>query len=401
MLSQYLFLLRALRGFTIAVFVAASLELLRPIVFHAASALPAHAISVLFCAAIVSVLNLRLLYETKARPDKLPDNLIASLPEIACIIGGGGRFEQWNSNFETALGYTAQDIRGLTVFDTIAEEYRQTEQQTIARTLTDGMAKVESVLVAKNGTRIPCLLTGVRVVLKNAPCILGIAVDLRKLRAVEETLRASEEQYRSLIANIPDVVWMADLKGRVIFVSGNVEAMLGYTTAEVYQQGVSLWFDSIHSDDRQRVRHAFESLINDGRPYDIECRARTNNGGWLWLHDRAGITCDNKGTHVAAGLLSDITHRQFVEESLRNLASIVEFSEDAIIGQDLNGVISSWNHGAEKMYGYTTAEAVGRDWSLLVPAQRQAETRVIMERVHSGIPVECLETQALTKTGSV
>ena len=79
----------------------------------------------------------------------------------------------------------------------------------------------------------------------------------------------------------------------------------------------------------------------------------------------------------------------------------MEFSQDAIIGKDIDGVITSWNGAAEKMYGYTASEAVGRDLSLLLPLERQAEMRAILERVKNGLPTECLETQRLTKAGCV
>jgi diguanylate cyclase (GGDEF)-like protein/PAS domain S-box-containing protein len=89
------------------------------------------------------------------------------------------------------------------------------------------------------------------------------------------------------------------------------------------------------------------------------------------------------------------------DEALRKLASIVEGSEDAIIGKTMDGLITSWNRAAEKMYGYTAAEAIGRHLSLLLPPERQAETRALMERIGNGLPVECLETQRLTKAGCV
>jgi diguanylate cyclase (GGDEF)-like protein/PAS domain S-box-containing protein len=101
------------------------------------------------------------------------------------------------------------------------------------------------------------------------------------------------------------------------------------------------------------------------------------------------------------GLLSDITERKAAEETLQKLASIVECSQDAIVGKNMDGEITSWNRAAEKMYGYTTAEAIGRDLSFLLPAEKQAETRALMERVGRGQPIECLETQRLTKGGSV
>ncbi len=271
--KQHISFLRVLRRATIAVFLVASFELLRQTVFSAAVVWPALAAAILVCASIVSVLKFPALYKSKGQSDKFPANLIENLPEIVCIIGDDGRFRQWNSNLETALGYTAEEIEKLTAFDAIAEEQRETVQQMLTRALADGTAKTESVLVSKNDARIPCILTGVRLAVNGAPCILGIAVDLRKFRQAEES-----------------------------------------------------------------------------------------------------------------GL---------------RLASIVEFSEDAIVGKDTDGVITSWNRAAEKMYGYTTLEAVGRNISFLVPSERQAETCAILERVQSGLSIECLETQRITKTGSL
>ncbi|MCU1269164.1 MAG: sensor diguanylate cyclase/phosphodiesterase [Acidobacteriaceae bacterium] len=89
------------------------------------------------------------------------------------------------------------------------------------------------------------------------------------------------------------------------------------------------------------------------------------------------------------------------DETLQKLASIVEFSEDAIIGKNLDGIITSWNQAAEKIYGYTRAEAVGRHLSFLFPCERQAEVEVIMERIQNGLSIKALETQRITKSGSV
>jgi len=113
------------------------------------------------------------------------------------------------------------------------------------------------------------------------------------------------------------------------------------------------------------------------------------------------VACDENGARVAAGLLSDITPRKVGEETLQKLASIVQFSQDAIIGKDITGVITNWNRAAETMYGYSTYEAVGRHSSFLLPPERQAETGFIMERVRSGLSIESLETQRLTKAGSL
>ncbi len=394
--------IQALRCASIAFLFAAAFEGLRQIVFSSGfSSWLIHAVAILLCASVVFLLTFWSLSRAENQPSEFPENIIESLPEIACIIGDGGRFKQWNSNLEKALGYTAEELTKITAFDTIAEEQQRVVQELITTALRLGMAKGESVLMAKDGTRISCLLTGARIVLPDGPHVLGIVVDLKKVRHAEQSLKASEEKYRLLVASIPELVWESDAEGNISFVGTQVETILGYSTAEVYQQGDSVWYNAVHVDDRQRVRKAFEALIKEGKPYDIECRVRRKNGEWFWAHDRAAVTQDKNGTRVAAGLLSDITPRKAAEETLQKLASIVEFSEDAILGKSMDGKITSWNRAAEKMYGYTRDEVAGRDLSFLVPSDRQAEIPAIMERMLSGQPIENLETKRLTKAGSV
>ena len=331
--------------------------------------------------------------------NELFEDIIRSFPESVCVVDDAGRFKQWNSTFEKLLGYTAQEIAEIAVLDTVAEEHRELVQQATATAFTDGMARVESVLMSKDGTRISCLLTGVRIVLNDQPCLLEIAVDLTNLRQTEERLRASAAEYESLVASIPEVVWKSDSEGRVSFVGPGVETILGYSSAEVYQRGDSVWYDSIHVDDRQRVKQAFQSLWSEGKPYDVECRVQRKNGEWFWAHDRAVTTGEKDGIRFATALLSDITERKASEETLRKLASIVEFSEDAITVINTDGVITTWNPAAERMYGYTRAEAIGRDLSLIVPPERQAEKHAIIERIMGGQSIKSLETQRLTKAG--
>jgi PAS domain S-box-containing protein len=383
----------------VALFLATGTVAFRRILFPTLPAWQSTLAVILLCFWIAVLLNLALLSREAHRQDRFLQNIIGKFPEIAFVIDHGGRFKQWNSSLQATLGYTDQEISTIIVLDTIAEEHRERMQRTITTAVTVGMAKVESVLMSKDGARIPCLFTGVRIVLGNQPCVLGIAVDLRNLRQAEEGLCASEEQYRSLVASIPEIVWRADAEGNVSFVGPRVEEVLGYSVVEVYQQGDSVWYNSIHIDDRQRVKQAFQSLINEGTRYDVECRVQRKSGEWIWMHDRAIVATDSNGVRFATGLLSDITERKEAEETLRKLASIVQSSQDAIVGKHMDGVITSWNRGAERMYGYTAAEAIGRNLSFLFPSGREDEMEAIMARIQSGQPIENLETERLTKVG--
>jgi PAS domain S-box-containing protein len=97
----------------------------------------------------------------------------------------------------------------------------------------------------------------------------------------------------------------------------------------------------------------------------------------------------------------DITERKQAEIASLRLAAIVEFSDDAIIGKDLNSIITSWNKGAEKIFGYTSEEMVGTSILRLIPGERSNEENIILDKIKSGNSVQHFETQRLTKAGKL
>jgi len=95
----------------------------------------------------------------------------------------------------------------------------------------------------------------------------------------------------------------------------------------------------------------------------------------------------------------DVTEDRADELAIARLASIVENSEDAIVGKDLHGVITSWNRGAERIFGYTAEEAIGKLVTILIPPERQDEEQDILSRLRKGERVNHFETERITKAG--
>ena len=144
-----------------------------------------------------------------------------------------------------------------------------------------------------------------------------LASHLAGRKRSEEALEASEERYRSLVGNMPDVIWTADAQGHFAYISPNVERLSGFSLEQLTSLGVRLFLACVHPDDLDKVRHGLHELYFNGRPYDVECRVRRKNGEWIWVRDRALTTYERDGIVYADGILSDVTARKRVEESLR------------------------------------------------------------------------------------
>ena len=133
--------------------------------------------------------------------------------------------------------------------------------------------------------------------------------DITDIERAKEALHESEEKYRRILASAPDVAWTSNQRGRTIYISPKAEAMLGYTTAEIYAGGTHLWLNQIHAEDFGRVNRAYLDLFEKQVAYDEEYRLRRKDGTWIWVHDRSSGTHHEKGDLYADGFHSDITRR--------------------------------------------------------------------------------------------
>ncbi len=213
---------------------------------------------------------------------------------------------------------------------------------------------------------------------------LGVAGDFSELSQAQRNLRESEEQYRLLVSTIPEVLWKTDANGNVLFVSPQVEKLLGYSVDEFRQHGDSLWFSSVHVEDKERVGQAFKSLIKEGKSYDIVCRARKKNGEWLWAHDRAVAGMDANGSRVATGLISDITVRIAAEESEKRYRSLFEnmlegFAHCEMLfddrGRPIDFVYLDVNHAFAKLTGLQNV--VGKRFTDVIPGGQDSRPQLI------------------------
>ncbi|WP_048171046.1 PAS domain S-box protein [Methanosarcina siciliae] len=157
----------------------------------------------------------------------------------------------------------------------------------------------------------------------------------------------------------------------------------------------------IHPDDRDYVDNAVKEAFK-GKPYNVDYRIVLADGAERIVHTHGEFFFNEENTPVKIkGIVQDITERKKSEKEIRNLANIVESSNDAIGTVSLNGIITSWNKGAEQVYGYSAEEILGKTTSVLAPPHLSEETKKLTEKVMKGERIHIYETSRLRKDGTI
>src|SRR6202140_5326486 len=157
-----------------------------------------------------------------------------------------------------------------------------------------------------------------------------------------------------------------------------------------------------HPEERAKRQGAIDRAIAEKSEYEVEFRILLPDGSVKHIHTVGHPVLNASGDLVQfVGSSTDITERKRAEQATRLLAAIVESSHDAIVSKSLNGVITSWNKGAERLFGYAAEEAVGQNITLIIPLERRDEERAIIERLKRGERVDHFETVRMRKDGSL
>ena len=157
-----------------------------------------------------------------------------------------------------------------------------------------------------------------------------------------------------------------------------------------------------HPEDRAKWQGAIDQAIAEKSEYEVEFRILLPDGSVKHIHTVGHPVLKASGDLVQfVGSSTDITERKWAEQATRLLAAIVESSHDAIVSKSLNGVITSWNKGAERLFGYAAEEAVGQNITLIIPPERRDEERTIVEQLTRGERVDDFETVRMRKDGTL
>jgi PAS domain S-box-containing protein len=223
-----------------------------------------------------------------------------------------------------------------------------------------------------------------------------VALVLEQKRA-ELAREASDQLLTTILDNSGTVISRKDVHGRYLLVNRlfqdlfHVEAdVIGKTDYDIFPPEIAARFQE---NDRK--------ALAAGAPISVEETVPQEDGLHTYISVKFPIQDLDGRVAGVCGIATDITDRQKLEVSHRRLAAVVESSYDAIITKDPNGIMTSWNKGAEELLGYTAAETLGRPVSMLAPENRRDEMQQILARIVRGERVEHFETKRQTKDGRI
>ena len=206
-----------------------------------------------------------------------------------------------------------------------------------------------------------------------------------------------DERFRLAVESAPNAMVMVNQEGKVILVNSQTEKLFGYHRDELMGQMVDILIPN-----RFRGRHpgyradffANPEVRPMGRGRDLH--GLRKDGSEFPVEIGLNPIETDEGTWVLSAIV-DITERKRAEEVHERLAAVVDSSNDAIISKNLDGTITAWNYGAEKLFGYSSAEAVGKPILMLLPPDRASEESDILARIRHGESVEHFETVRVRK----
>jgi len=228
-------------------------------------------------------------------------------------------------------------------------------------------------------------------------CLAAIMRDITRRKRAEQALLTSEERFRIAAESASDMIFEWDLASGECEVFGPSEDRLGDRPAP---RTFEAWKSLIHPDDLGGVLAELGRHIESGERYAGEYRVLGDNG-CVYHYSVRGQAIRNSAGEPSKwiGLVSDITEDTKAEEAIAQLAAIVQSSEDAIIGTNLAGIITTWNGGAEKLLGYTRDEALGAPVSIVFPQGDRAGD--ILDPSVNGHVSRLEQTLVRTKSGMV
>jgi len=285
-----------------------------------------------------------------------------------------GALIEFNDSACLHLGYSREELLGMSVLDFDD----QVLSSPIAELKEKRRVRFQTIHKTKDGRRIPVDVSTSLFNLDERDVAFSIVQDISAFKKIEQDLRNALDATN-------DGIWDFNIKTQELICSDRWAAMLGYTPGEAPTFGC-FCNNNIHPDDIELFKTSFQDYM-EGKTdtYAIEIRLKTKDGPYKWIYTRGKIVERDEGGNAVrvVGAHTDITdlkrsEQNHIDANIK-LNAIVHGSPLPILTLDLNGIITSWNKAAEKTFGWSSSEIIGK-LNPLVPEEEKSEYHALLEK---------------------
>ncbi|MFF5288973.1 hybrid sensor histidine kinase/response regulator [Paractinoplanes globisporus] len=324
--------------------------------------------------------------------------LLEAAPDAILAVDTAGRIVLVNAQAERLFGYRRSALLGQPIELLVPDDVRTVHPGHRKRYLRDPQprpmgAGMRLAARRQDGTEFPAEIS-LSAIATDRGVLVAAAV-----RDVTDRVRA-EAKFRGLLEAAPDAIVGVDADGLIALLNAQAERLFGYRRDELVGEPVEILVPQ--AKRLGHPAHRLRYLANpEPRPMGagMALVARRKNGSEFPAEISLSAIDTEDGVLVSAAI-RDVTEQRRAAEARNQLASIVQSSHDAIMGKTLAGVITSWNPGAERLYGYSAAEIVGRHAEVLFPPDQRASETELLARIGRGERVQQYQTERLRKDSS-
>jgi PAS domain S-box-containing protein len=309
---------------------------------------------------------------------------------------------------EKLTGWPLAEARGRVlgeIFNIVNEDTRKPADNPVDKVLKTGAIvglANHTALIARDGSEISIedSAAPIRDLRGDFAGAVMVFHDVTRRRRAERDLRASEARMRAIFGHAAVGIALADAAGRFAESNPAFCSILGTSADELRNLSFG---DLANAEEAPKARENLARLLRgDADHYALEHRHVRKNGAIIWCNTTVTVLKNEDGAPTQlVVIIEDVTERRLAAETRARLAAVVEFSDDAIITKTLEGIITSWNPGAQRVFGYTAHETIGKPVAMLIPENHADEEPAILERLRRGERIDHYETLRRRKDGGI
>ena len=366
-----------------------------------------------FIGTITDITERKIAEATILREKQLSEMIINNLPGIFYLYESSGNFVKWNKNLEEVTGYNSAEIATMSAVDFFYTDHKSMIEDRLHKIFSNEelynnkLRGTEIDFFTKNEEIIPYYINSHTINYKDKTCILGIGIDLTKIKKAEAKIKLANQRYEMISAATNDAVFEVDLSTGQSWNNKKFAELFGDNTFDSNGLiNINKWFSRFHPDDKNQVIKKIKDKYKGNATFwSDEFRFLKADNSYGIFYNRAMISRDSKGKAIRInGALTEITELANVKNQLisseEKYKSLIEQASDAIFINDVTGQLLEVNKSACTMLGYSNEELCNKNLSDLYTKEELSSRPIMYKELLNGQQT-MLEREMLHKDGTL